>query len=120
MPAKSGTDLIHEAQSRIKEVTASELRELRAHGNEVVILDVREPNEWNLGHVPGATLLPRGVIEQNVEARVPRDKTVVLYCGGGGRSALAADTMQQMGYAKVLSLAGGFRAWAESGGEIEG
>jgi rhodanese-related sulfurtransferase len=117
---KSGTDLINDAKSRIKEVTAREVQELRARGTDLVILDVREPNEWNLGHLPGATLLPRGVIEQNVEARVPRDKTVLTYCGGGGRSALAADTLQQMGYAKVLSLSGGFRAWAESGGEVEG
>ena len=119
MPAKSGTDLIHEAKSRIKEVTASELRELRAHGTDVVILDVREPNEWNLGRLPGATLLPRGVIEQNVEARVPRDKTVVLYCGGGGRSALAADTMQQMGYESVVSMSGGFQQWVMEGREVE-
>ena len=120
MPAKSGTDLVKEAKSRITEISALEVRELRERGDEVVILDVREPNEWNLGHVPSATLLPRGVIESNVEARVPRDKTVVLYCSGGSRSALAADTMQQMGYANVRSLTGGFRAWAESGGEVEG
>ena len=120
MPAKSGTDLVNEAKSRIKEVTASDLLAMLKQGNDVVILDIREPNEWNLGHVPGATLLPRGVIETNVEARVPRDKTVILYCSGGSRSALAADTMQQMGYGEVHSLIGGFRAWAEAGGEVEG
>jgi rhodanese-related sulfurtransferase len=120
MPPKSGTDLVNEAKSRIKEISASEVQELRARGEDIAIIDVREPNEWNLGHVAGAVLLPRGVIESNIEARVPRDKTVVLYCGGGGRSALAADTLQQMGYGSVRSLGGGFRAWAESGGEIEG
>jgi rhodanese-related sulfurtransferase len=86
----------------------------------VVYLDVREQNEWNLGRLPRATFIPRGVLETTIEQRVPRDTKVVVYCAGGNRSALAADTMQQMGYHDVASMAGGFRAWADAGGEIEG
>jgi rhodanese-related sulfurtransferase len=85
-----------------------------------VYLDVREQNEWNLGHLPQATFIPRGQLETTVEQRVPRDATVVIYCASGNRSALAAQTLQEMGYEHVSHLAGGFRAWVAGGGDVDG
>jgi rhodanese-related sulfurtransferase len=115
---KSGSDLVAEAKARVKEIdTANAIMETQKPGT--VFLDVREPNEWNLGHVPGAIHIPRGQLEGKVEGVVGRDKNIVVYCAGGSRSALAADTLQQMGYQNVASLKGGFRGWAEGGGEIE-
>ena len=120
MAQKSGMDLINEAKTRIREVTPREVKEMRAQGEDAVYLDVREPNEWNLGRLPGATHMPRGILETKVEAAVPRDRKVVIYCAGGNRSALAADTLQQMGYRDVVSMSGGFTAWAQSGGDVGG
>ena len=115
---KSGTDMINEAKTRITEVTAAEARALHAAG-EATFLDVRDLQEVNLGRIPGAVHISRGNLETKIEAAVPRDANVVIYCASGNRSAFAADTMQQMGYASVCSLAGGFRGWAESGGDID-
>lgn len=120
MAPKSGIDLINDAKTRIREVKPADVRELRTRGEKAVYLDVREPNEWNLGRIPGAMHIPRGTLETKVEAVIPRDRKVVIYCASGNRSALAADTMQQMGYTDVASLAGGWTAWAQSGGEVEG
>ena len=119
MTPKSGMDLIAEAKSRIRELSPAEARERTGRGD-VVFLDVREPNEWNLGHVPGALHIPRGTMETKVEQAIPRDREVVIYCATGNRSALAADTLQQMGYDRVSSLAGGWRDWVQSGGAVEG
>jgi len=119
MPVKSGPELVNEAKQRIREISAAEVQSMQARGAPAVYLDIREQNEWNLGHLPQATFLPRGLIEGHIEQRVPRDTTVVVYCASGNRSALAADTMQHMGYSDVRSLAGGIRAWVESGGDIE-
>jgi rhodanese-related sulfurtransferase len=116
---KSGTDLINEAKKRIREVSPAEARALHEKGG-VTFLDVRDQSEVNLGKVPNALHISRGTLETKVEAAIPRDAQVVIYCASGNRSAFAADTMQQMGYANVSSLAGGFRGWAEAGGEIEG
>jgi rhodanese-related sulfurtransferase len=116
---KSGTDLINEAKSRITEVDAAEALRMHASGG-TTFLDVRDQQEVNLGKVPGAVHISRGTLETKVEAVVPRDAQVVVYCASGNRSALVADTMRQMGYGNVRSLAGGFRAWAESGGDIDG
>lgn len=116
---KSGTDLINEAKSRIKEISAADAIRERSAGK-AVFLDVRDLQEVNLGKIPGAVHISRGTLETKVEAAVPRDARVVIYCASGNRSALAADALAQMGYADVVSLAGGFRAWAESGGEIDG
>jgi rhodanese-related sulfurtransferase len=120
MTPKTATDLINEAKARIREVTPKDVREMRARGDSAVLLDVREPNEWNLGHLPGAMHIPRGTLETKVEAAIPRDRKVVIYCASGNRSALAADTLQQMGYGDVVSMSGGFTGWAQSGGEVEG
>ena len=114
---KTGADLVNDAKTRITEIAPSDA--VAKHGGDVVFLDVREPNEWNLGHVPGAVHIPRGQLENKVEVAIDRDKEVVVYCGGGSRSTLAADTLRQMGYTKVSSLRNGFRGWAEGGGEIE-
>jgi rhodanese-related sulfurtransferase len=120
MTNKTGAQLVEEAKSRIKEVTTEQVREMRARGDDVVYLDVRERNEWNLGRLPGAMHIPRGSLETKVEAVIPRGRRVVVYCASGNRSALAADTMREMGYADVASLAGGFTRWAQSGADVEG
>lgn len=117
---KSGTDLIREAKARIREVSVSEVKQALGGARAPVLLDVREPNETNLGRVPGAIVIPRGTMETKVEAVIPRDANVVIYCASGNRSALAADTLQQMGYANVASLAGGWMEWVTSGGPVEG
>jgi rhodanese-related sulfurtransferase len=114
---KSGTDLINEAKSRITEVSAAEALTATAG---TTFLDVRDQQEVNLGKIPGAVHISRGTLETKIEGAVPRDANVVVYCASGNRSALVADTMQQMGYANVRSLTGGFRAWAEAGGDIDG
>jgi len=85
----------------------------------IVFLDVREPNETNLGRIPGALLISRGNLESKVEVLVPRDAIVVVYCANGNRSAFAADTMDTMGYRSVSSLRGGFRGWVDAGGDVE-
>jgi rhodanese-related sulfurtransferase len=116
---KSGTDLINDAKSRITEISAADALALQGRGG-ATFLDVRDQQEVNLGRIPGAVHISRGTLETKIEGAVPRDADVVIYCASGNRSALVADTMQQMGYGQVRSLAGGFRAWAEAGGEIDG
>lgn len=116
---KSGTDLINDAKGRIREVNSAEAKALHA-GGKAVFLDVRDQQEVNLGIIPGAVHVSRGNLETKIEGVVPRDAEVIIYCASGNRSALAADTMQEMGYGNVASLAGGIRGWAESGGDIEG
>jgi rhodanese-related sulfurtransferase len=108
--------MVAEAKTKIAEVTPTEAM---GEGDGVVYLDCREANEYNLGHIPGATFIPRGQIEQKVEAIIPREKRVIIYCASGNRSALAADTMQQMGYSDVASMSGGFRGWVDAGGAVE-
>jgi rhodanese-related sulfurtransferase len=116
---KSGVDLINESKARIKQIDAQEALARHARGTSV-FLDVRDLPEVNLGKIPGAVHVSRGNLETKIEAVVPRDADVVIYCASGNRSALAAETMEQMGYTTVCSLAGGFRGWAESGGDIDG
>ena len=117
MAIKSGADLIDEAKARIKEVTP---KEVMADTNpDLVLLDVRERNEWNLGHLPNAMHLARGSMETKIEALVPRDKHIVIYCQSGNRSAFAADTLQQMGYDDVASMSRGIIGWVDDGGEVD-
>jgi sulfur-carrier protein adenylyltransferase/sulfurtransferase len=120
MAHKTGQDLIDEAKQQIKEVTPEQVRDMQSLNEPAVYLDVREPNEWNLGRIPHAIHLPRGNLETNVEAIVDRGQKVVVYCARGNRSALAALTMKQMGYEDVASMARGFQGWAEIDGEVEG
>jgi rhodanese-related sulfurtransferase len=117
---KTGQDLIDEAKRQIEEVTPEQVREMQASNDRVVYLDVREPNEWNLGHLPQAIHLVRGNLESKVEGLLDRGQKVVVYCARGNRSALAALTMKQMGYENVASMSGGIQRWSEIDGEIEG
>lgn len=117
--AKSGADLIQEAKQRIREVTPKDVREMQGRNEPLVLLDVRDQNEVNLGRIPGAVHISRGTLEGKVEGVIPRDVNVVIYCASGNRSALAAVTLQEMGYGKVASMAGGFRDWAATGGPVD-
>jgi rhodanese-related sulfurtransferase len=113
--------LVNDAKSRIREVTVEETRERMAADNGVRLIDVREDNEWDAAHAAGAEHLGKGIIERDIESQVPGKATeVILYCGGGYRSALAADVLQQMGYTNVFSMAGGWKAWKDSGAPVEG
>jgi rhodanese-related sulfurtransferase len=106
--------IVNDAKSRVKETTVDEVKEKLDSGDKFLLVDVREESEFAKDHLPGAIHLGKGVIERDVEARVPDVKTpVVLYCGGGFRSALAADNLQKMGYTNVLSMDGGVREWRE-------
>lgn len=120
MPHKTGEDLIEEAKQQIDEVTPEQVRDMQERNESVVYLDVREPNEWNLGRLPNAIHLPRGNLETKVEGMIDRGQRVVIYCARGNRSALAALTMKQMGYENVASMARGFLGWADINGEVEG
>ena len=112
--------LVNDAKSRIREVTVDEARERMQSNNGVLLIDVREDNEWDAGRAAGSIHLAKGIIERDIETEVP-DKAaeLILYCGGGFRSALAADVLQQMGYRNVFSMAGGWKAWQDSGAPIE-
>jgi rhodanese-related sulfurtransferase len=117
---KSYADLVNDARTRVREVTVDELRSMQAVGNPVVLVDVRDQAEVNLGYIPGALHISRGTLEGKIERAAARDATVVLYCSSGNRSLLAGDMLRQMGYSDVSSLAGGIRAWVEQGGELDG
>lgn len=119
MTYKSGTDLVNDAKERIREVTPRDVLAMQRNRADVIYLDVREPNEWNLGRLPNAMHIPRGQLESNIEARVARNQPIVIYCARGNRSALAADTLQQMGYTDVTSMAEGFGGWIAVGGPVE-
>ncbi len=108
--------LVDDAKARIREVTVDETRSRMASNPEAKLIDVREDNEWEADHAAGADHLGKGIIERDIETAVPDKLTeVILYCGGGFRSALAADVLQQMGYTNVFSMAGGWKAWKNSG-----
>lgn len=112
--------LVNDAKSRIREMSAADLLERLAGGEAVELVDVREESEWAAGHARGARYLGKGVLERDIEAAFPDlDTPLVLYCGGGYRSALAADALQQMGYTQVWSLAAGWRGWRDAGGPVE-
>jgi len=121
MPHNPGfLKLVNEAKSRVKETDIAGYKKMAAEGSKPVLIDVREDSEWTAGHAAGAIHLGKGIIERDIETKVPdKQTTMVLYCGGGFRSALAADTLQQMGYRNVISLDGGWRAYQESGLPIE-
>jgi len=112
--------LVNDAKSRIQEIDIAAYQRLRAAGEEHVLIDTREDNEWAAGHATGAIHLGKGIIERDIEARVPqKDAKLVLYCGGGYRSALAADALRKMGYTNAISLDGGWRSYQQSGLPIE-
>lgn len=106
--------LVDEAKRRVREVSIDEVKSKLDRGEKFVLVDVREESEFAKDHLPGAIHLGKGVIERDIEDRVPDPGTpLVLYCGGGFRSALAADNLQKMGYTNVLSMDGGVRGWRE-------
>ena len=108
--------LVNDAKSRIRELSVAETRDRMKANNIVRLIDVREDNEWQAAHAAGAEHLGKGIIERDIEAEAPdKSMELILYCGGGFRSALAADVLQQMGYINVYSMAGGWKAWKESG-----
>jgi rhodanese-related sulfurtransferase len=106
--------IVDDARSRIRETNVDEVKKRMDRGDKVLLVDVREESEFAKDHLPGAVHLGKGVIERDIEARVPKlDTEMILYCGGGFRSALAADNLQKMGYTNVISMDGGIRGWRE-------
>jgi rhodanese-related sulfurtransferase len=112
--------LVDEAKSRVQQIDIAGYQKMKAAGEPHLLIDVREDSEWTAGHAAGSMHLGKGIIERDIEAKVPdRKAKLVLYCGGGFRSALAADALQQMGYTDVISLDGGWKAYNEAGLPVE-
>ena len=116
---KSYQQIVMEALQTVPEVAPADLQSRLSGGEQIVLIDVREPEEFARGKIPGAHTIPRGVLEMQVDGRLPREATVVVYCGVGGRSALAAKSLAEMGYDKVENLQGGWSAWTNSGLPVE-
>ena len=113
--------LVEDSKTRIGEADIREVKRRLDAGDKVYLVDVREESEWARGRLPGALHLSKGVIERDIEKVIPdKSAPIVLYCGGGFRSALAADNLQKMGYTRVISMDGGWRAWTEAGYPTEG
>ena len=108
--------LVTEAKKRIKETNVADVKRRLDAGEKFILIDVREESEWGRGHLPGAIHLAKGVIERDIEQRVPDTAAkLVLYCGGGFRSALSADNLEKMGYTNVESMDGGWKGWLDAG-----
>jgi rhodanese-related sulfurtransferase len=108
--------IVEDAKKRIKECTVADVKARLDRGEKFTLVDVREESEWAKDHLPGAVHIGKGVLERDIETKVPdRGTPLVLYCGGGFRSALAADNLQKMGYTNVISMDGGIRVWREKG-----
>lgn len=116
---KSFQQIVLEALQSVPEVAPAALQSRRQNGEQIVVIDVREPDEFARGKIPGAYTIPRGVLEMQVDGRLPVDTTVVLYCGAGARSALACKSLADMGYDKVENLEGGWSAWVNAGLPVE-
>jgi rhodanese-related sulfurtransferase len=114
--AEAFLKIVNDAKRRIKEEDFRETKKRLDAGEKFVLVDTREDTEWTRGHIPGAIHLGKGVIERDIEKTIPdKEALIVLYCGGGFRSALAADNLQRMGYHNVVSMDGGWRGWTEAG-----
>src|SRR3954447_26838918 len=112
--------IVEDAKSRVREVTVDQVKAKLDRGEKFHLVDVREESEWAKDHLPGSKHLGKGVIERDVEKELPDTAAeIVLYCGGGFRSALAADNLQKMGYTRVASMAGGWREWTAAGAPTE-
>jgi rhodanese-related sulfurtransferase len=112
--------IVEDARSRIRECKVQDVKQKLDRGERFHLVDVREESEWAAGHLPRAQHLGKGIIERDIETKIPeKDAEIILYCGGGFRSALAADNLQKMGYSNVISMDGGFRDWKEAGHAIE-
>ena len=124
--SKSLKDFVADAKTRIREISATDAAQARAANPSLLIVDVREPAEWAEGHLPGAVLVPRGMLEAKADLDYPnreaklsdRKQAVIVHCASGARSAMAADVLQQMGFTDVKSMAGGIAAWKEAGLEV--
>lgn len=116
--SKEFLSIVDDAKSRVREVTVEETQQRMNEGARLI--DVREDNEWDAAHASGATHMGRGIIERDIVQTFPeKDTEIILYCGGGFRSALSADMLQKMGYTNVWSMAGGWKAWKDSGAPVE-
>jgi len=112
--------LVNDAKSRVREIDIEQYKQMATAGEPHLLVDTREDNEWAAGHVAGAVHLGKGIIERDIETKVPDKSTkLILYCGGGFRSALVADNLQKMGYTNAISLDGGWRALKESGLKLD-
>ena len=112
--------IVEDAKKRVTECSVADVKQKLERGEEFQLVDVREESEWAAGHLPKAMHLGKGVIERDVEEKIPdHDAEIVLYCGGGFRSALAADNLQKMGYTNVISMDGGWRGWKEANLPVE-
>lgn len=108
--------IVNDAKSRIKQTTVADVKRRMDAGEQFHLVDTREESEWARGHIAGARWLGKGIIERDIEAQIPdKNAKIILYCGGGFRSALAADNLQKMGYTNVESMDGGWRGWTEAG-----
>jgi len=108
--------IVNDAKSRIQEISIDDVKEKLDNAEKFLLVDVREEREFSQDHLPGAIHLGKGVIERDIETRIPDvNAPIILYCGGGFRSAMAADNLQKMGYTNVLSMDGGVRGWRERG-----
>ena len=113
-------NIVNDAKSRVKECTVDDVKQKLARGERFHLVDVREDSEWDAGHLPRAVHLGKGIIERDIETKIPqKDDEIILYCGGGFRSALAADNLQKMGYNNVISMDGGYRGWKDAGLPVE-
>ena len=116
---KTGRDLLIQARHGVESLDPEQVQELRKKGEAFTLVDVREADEWREGHLPGAVHLPRGFLELQVDQKLPeKDAPIVLYCGGGNRSALAAATLEELGYTNVRHLGTGFSGWRDAGMEV--
>ena len=108
-----------EAKTRITEVTPEQVLDMQRRGERITLLDVRDLHEVNAAKIPGTLHISRGNLETKIEAQIPRDAHVIIYCASGNRSVFAADLLQEMGYQNVASMSGGIRGWIAAGGEVE-
>jgi rhodanese-related sulfurtransferase len=117
---KTLSDFVRDALTRVQEILPQVVQKKLHRRESIILLDIRQGEEYRRGHLPGALLIPRGVLEvQAPQMLRDTEQEIIVYCGSGMRSALACDVMQQMGYSNVWSMAGGFRAWAQFGGKVE-
>jgi len=112
--------LVQEAKQRIRQTNVAAIWARISRGEKINLIDIREDNEWERGHLPGATHLGKGIIERDIENTIPdHNAEIILYCGGGFRSALASDMLQKMGYTNVISMDGGYKGWVADGHPVE-
>jgi rhodanese-related sulfurtransferase len=113
-------EIVNETRRRVKETSVAQVHTRLARGDTFYLVDVREDREWDVGHLPGAIHLGKGIIERDIELAIPDvNAEIILYCGGGFRSVLAAENLRRMGYSNVTSMDGGYRGWTEAGLGVE-